>query len=377
MEEVYLDNAATTPIAPEVLEAMLPYMHEHFGNPSSTHSFGRTAKNAIEKARKQIAGYLNAEPSEIIFTSGGTEADNMALYCAVKDLGVTRIITSTIEHLAVCNTVELLKESFSCSVDYVDVLPNGSIDLVHLEQLLRKEPTTIVSLMHGNNEIGNLLPMHEVSRLCRANGAYFHSDTVQTIGHYRFDVKDLDIDFMACSGHKFHGPKGIGFLYAANKNKIKKLISGGSQERNHRGGTENIYGIIGLAKAMEMAYADLAEHQQHIQGIKDYMLDGLKQIEPRIQINGASQSEESLYTVLNVGFPEKENNGMLLFSLDINGVAASGGSACSSGSSKGSHVLFSLDGLEDYISIRFSFSKYTNKEEIDFALAKIKECFKA
>ncbi len=375
MKKVYLDNAATTPMAPEVFEAMVPYMKEHFGNPSSTHSFGRKTKNGIEMARKQISEYLNANAGEIIFTSGGTEADNMALQCAVNDLGVTRIITSTIEHHAVVHTAEKIQEQNpNVIVEFVYLKPDGNIDLNHLETLLKDSTPTLVSLMHGNNEIGNLLPLQKVSQLCRTYNAYFHSDTVQTMGHYKFDLKELDIDFITCAAHKFHGPKGVGFLYINKSLPIKQMITGGAQERNHRGGTENLYGIIGLAKAMELAHDDIEGHQNHVQSLKDYMKAQLKEIDANVKFNGEQDPEKSLYTVLNVCFPLSDSNSMMLFSLDINGVAASGGSACSSGSNKGSHVLASLEGSEYCNAIRFSFSRYTTKEEIDFALTKVRSC---
>lgn len=371
---VYLDNAATTPMAPEVFEAMAPFMKEYFGNPSSTHSFGRKTKNAIEIARKSIAKELNAEPSEIIFTSGGTEADNIALRCSVMDLGVERIITSTIEHHAVGHTAESLIASNHVEVVYVKLTEKGSVDLKDLEQLLKaSDKKTLVSLMHGNNEIGNLICLKTVTNLCHQNNALFHSDTVQTMGHYRFDLKENPIDFITCAAHKFHGPKGVGFLYVNKKVKLKTLMFGGSQERGHRGGTENLYGIIGMAKAVELAYSDLEEHQNQIQGLKTYMKDQLVKINDKISFNGELEPENSLYTVLNVCFPENEKSGMFLFSLDINGIAASGGSACSSGSNQGSHVLSALEKTNPCQAIRFSFGRYTTKEEIDYTLEKVKE----
>ena len=373
MKKIYLDNAATTPLAPEVLEVMMPFLKEDFGNPSSTHSFGRKTKNIIEITRRNIANHLNADPNEIIFTSGGTEADNMALRCAVTDLGVKRIITSPIEHHAVGHTADHLKEIMNIEVDLVKIKEDGHIDLDHLETLLQKDTSTLVSLMHANNEIGNLLPIKKVSDLCRKHNAYFHSDTVQTMGHYAFDVKELDIDFLTCAAHKLHGPKGVGFLFIKNNIQINQFITGGSQERKHRGGTENLYGIVGLGKAIDLAFQDLESHQNHVQELKSYMIDELLTIDDQIKFNGDIQPEHSLYTVLNVCFPKNEQNSMLLFSLDIKGIAASGGSACSSGSNTGSHVLAELPHSNDCQSIRFSFSRYTTKKEIDFALEKIKE----
>ena len=373
MKKIYLDNAATTPLAPEVLEVMMPFLKEDFGNPSSTHSFGRKTKNIIEITRRNIANHLNADPNEIIFTSGGTEADNMALRCAVTDLGVKRIITSPIEHHAVGHTADHLKEIMNIEVDLVKIKEDGHIDLHHLETLLQKDTSTLVSLMHANNEIGNLLPIKKVSDLCRKHNAYFHSDTVQTMGHYAFDIKELDIDFLTCAAHKLHGPKGVGFLFIKNNIQINQFITGGSQERKHRGGTENLYGIVGLGKALDLAFQDLESHQNHVQELKSYMIDELLTIDDQIKFNGDIQPEHSLYTVLNVCFPKNEQNSMLLFSLDIKGIAASGGSACSSGSNTGSHVLAELPQSNECQSIRFSFSRYTTKKEIDFALEKIKE----
>ena len=333
---VYLDNAATTPLDPLVLDAMMPYMTDYFGNPSSTHAFGRKTKNAIEISRKKVADYLNAEPSEIIFTSGGTEADNMALRCGVMDLGVKRIITSCLEHHAVGHTAEHLRDHFNVQVEYVNLNQDGHVNVQHLEELLSNDSLkTMVSLMHGNNEIGNLISLEAISNLCKKYKAYFHSDTVQTMGHYRFDMKALDIDFITCAAHKFHGPKGVGFLYINKNTPIEYMMSGGSQERGHRGGTENLYGIVGLAKAMEIAHDHMEEHQVSIQGLKTYMKEQLQEMIPTIIINGEENSERSLYTVLSVCFPLSERSSMFLFNLDINGVCVSGGSACTAGSNVG------------------------------------------
>jgi len=371
---VYLDNAATTPLDPEVLDAMMPYMTDHYGNPSSTHAFGRKTKNAIEMSRKKVADYLNADPSEIIFTSGGTEADNMALRCAVMDLGVKRIITSSVEHHAVGHTAEHLRDHFNVKVEFVKLTEDGHVDLEHLEELLSDNTLkTIVSLMHGNNEIGNLISLETVGNLCRQHKAYFHSDTVQTMGHYRFDMKTLDIDFITCAAHKFHGPKGVGFLYINKNTPVQYMMAGGSQERGHRGGTENLYGIIGLAKAMEIAHEHMEEHQVSIQGLKTYMKERLQEIVPNIIINGEANPEKSLYTVLSVCFPLSERSSMFLFNLDINGVYVSGGSACTAGSNMGSHVLAQLPNSQNCQPVRFSFGRFTTKEEIDYALEKVQE----
>lgn len=372
---VYLDNAATTPIAPEVVDVMVEVMKNDFGNPSSTHYYGRQVKALIETSRRKIATYLNCSASEIIFTSGGTEADNMALFSAVHDLGVKRIISSTIEHHAVGHSVDALVKQNSIVFESVKLDSKGHVDLAHLELLLQNNIPTLVSLMHANNEIATLLPLKEVSFLCKKYGAFFHSDTVQTMGHYSFDLVDLDIDFLTCAAHKFHGPKGVGFLYINKKNKVESLIHGGAQERGLRGGTENVYGIVGLAKAMDLAYEDLTQHQNHVQSLKTYMINELKTQFPSLSFHGETEPSKSLYTVLNVCFPKTDKGGMLLFTLDLKGVAVSGGSACSSGANKGSHVLEGIAADMTRPNARFSFSRYTTKEEIDFALQQVKSSF--
>jgi len=372
---VYLDNAATTPIAPEVVEAMLPVLKEGFGNPSSTHFYGRQSKAWIETSRRTIAKLLNCQPSEIIFTSGGTEADNMALFSSVHQMGVTHIITSEIEHHAIGHTAEAIAKSGDARISYVKVSKSGLVDLEDLERLLQTGEKTLVSLMHANNEIATLLPLKVVSEMCRKYNAYFHSDTVQTMGHYFLDLKELDMDFITCAAHKFHGPKGIGFLYINKNRKAEALIHGGSQERGLRGGTENVYGIVGLAKAMELAYGDLEGHQKHVQGLKTYMIEQLGEIFEDIAFHGEIDPEKSLYTVLNVCFPKTEKAGMLLFTLDLKGVAVSGGSACTSGAAKGSHVLEGIHADMSRPNVRFSFSRYTTKAEIDFALEQVKVVF--
>lgn len=373
---VYLDNAATTPVAPEVVDAMVPVLREAFGNPSSTHSFGRKTKALIETSRRTVAKHLNCKPSEIIFTSGGTEADNMAICAAVRELGVTRIITSKLEHHAVGHTAEAIAIDKNVQVDYVKVDSKGHVNLDHLEELLSQGPTTLVSLMHANNEIATKLPLKKVSAICRKYNAYFHSDTVQTMAHYAFDLQDLDIDFITGAAHKFHGPKGIGFLYVSSKVKVCNIIHGGSQERGFRGGTENVYGIVGIAKAMDLAYEDLESHQNHVQGLKSYMIEQLKAyFGDDVDFHGETDPDRSLYTVLNVCFPKTEKAGMLLFTLDLKGVAVSGGSACTSGATKGSHVLEGIGADMTRPNARFSFSRYTTKEEIDYALEQVKSVF--
>lgn len=372
--KVYLDNAATTPLDKEVLDEMIPYMTEYFGNPSSTHGFGRKTRAAIEAARKSVAKSLNVSPSEIFFTSGGTEADNQAIRCSVHDLGIKHAITTCIEHHAVLHTLEALAHDGLIKLSLVNLTPEGHVDMKHLDQLLSENGRTLVSLMHANNEIGNLLPMKEVGELCAKYDAVFHSDTVQTMGHYTMDLQKINVHFITCAAHKFHGPKGVGFLYVNGNVKINPLIYGGSQERNMRGGTENLYGIIGLAKALEIANRDMEQHQEHITGLKKYMVEQLKEAIPGVEFNG-SCLDKCLYTVLSVRFPNMDNAEMLLFNLDIAGIAASGGSACTSGSDQGSHVLRGIGADVTRPSVRFSFSKYNTKEEIDFTVAKLKELF--
>ena len=371
--KVYLDNAATTPIASEVIEEIQPYLNNYFGNPSSTHAFGRKTKNAIEINRKKIADLIQAKNNEIIFTSGGTEADNMALRCAVFDLNVKRIITTKIEHHAVLHTAECLRDQQNVEIIFLATDHNGNPDLVQLESIVNDKVNTLVTLMHANNEIGTLLPIKKVASICaKHKHVYFHSDTVQTMGHYTFNLSETPIDFLTCSAHKLHGPKGVGFLYVNQKISLNPLITGGSQERKNRGGTENLYGIVGLGKAMEMAYENLTSHQKHIQDLKSFMKEELEKIDQRINFNGETSPEKSLYTVLNVCFPVDVCNSMLLFSLDIHGIAASGGSACSSGSNQGSHVLAELPHQENCQSVRFSFSRFNTQEDVEFTIEKIR-----
>lgn len=375
--KVYLDNAATTPVAPEVFEAMVPILKNDFGNPSSMHLFGRSAKAIIEQSRRGIAKHINCQPSEIIFTSGGTEADNMAIFTSVTELGVKRIITSRIEHHAVGHTVCHIQDKHEVELVYVDIDGAGNVNLDHLSSILANtSKKTLVTLMHANNELGTLMPIEEVSRICRKYGAYFHSDTVQTMGHYSFNLQELDIDFLTCAAHKFHGPKGIGFLYINKSVHSKAFIHGGAQERGLRGGTENLYGIVGLAKAMDLAYSDLEAHQEHVFGLKQHMMDSLQKHFLDISFHGETSYEKSLYTVLNVCFRETEKVGMLLFTLDLKGIAASGGSACSSSSAKGSHVLEGINANPNRPNVRFSFSRYTTKAEIDYVVGQVAKVFK-
>jgi cysteine desulfurase len=373
--KVYLDNAATTKLDENVLKAMMPLMVEDFGNPSSIHSFGRKTRAVIETARKTVAKLLNVTPAEIFFTSGGTEADNMAINQSIATYDLKHVISSEIEHHAVEHTIKMLEKAGKVEASWVKLDDKGNVDLAHLEELLKNNPRSLVSLMHANNELGTLLPLKEVGELCAKYNAIFHSDTVQTMGHYRMDLRDIKVHFVACAAHKFHGPKGVGFLYINHECKISPFIYGGAQERNMRGGTENVYGIVGLAKALEICFDEMEEHQKHIMGLKDYMREQLIKNIPGIEFNGETSHEKSLYTVLNCRFPIHPDAEMLLFNLDILGIAASGGSACSSGSNQGSHVLRGIGIDMERPSVRFSFSKYNTKEEIDFVLKNLIDLF--
>ncbi|MFM1916122.1 MAG: hypothetical protein RLZZ531_1791, partial [Bacteroidota bacterium] len=372
---VYLDNAATTPVAPEVVEAMIPVLRETFGNPSSTHSFGRNAKALLETSRRTVAKHLNCSPSEIIFTSGGTEADNMAIHSAVTQLGVKRIITSAIEHHAVGHTADAISLHEKIELVLVNLDSKGNVDLAHLESLLKENKPTLVSLMHANNEIATMIPLKKVADLCRQYNAYFHSDTVQTMAHFAFDLKEIDIDFITCAAHKFHGPKGVGFLFVNKKTKVSSFIHGGAQERGLRGGTENIAGIVGLAKAMDLAYEDVEGHQKHVYELKSFMIQELKTMFPTVAFHGETDFDKALYTVLNVCLPATDKTSMLLFTLDLKGVAVSGGSACTSGATKGSHVLEGIGADMSRPNVRFSFSRYTTKEEIEYALLQLQRAY--
>ena len=369
---IYLDNAATTPLDPEVFEAMRPFMLEDFGNPSSTHAHGRKVRAAVESARKQIADLLNCAPGEIIFTSGGTEADNTVLRGAVQTFGIRHVISSAIEHHAVEHTLGIMRDQGLVELHLVNLDANGNVDMTHLSELLTSHPNALVSLMHANNEIGNLLDLQEVADRCARAGAFLHSDTVQTVGHYRHDLSSLPVSAINAAAHKFHGPKGVGFMYIRKDRKFSPFISGGSQERNMRGGTENTYGIVGLAKALEIAYRDMDEHQRHVTALKERMIARLRELIPGIAFNGESADlSRSLYTVLNVSLPPSDAGGMVLFSLDLAGISASGGSACSSGAAAGSHVINALYPGTDRTAVRFSFSKRNTLEEIDMAAGKL------
>lgn len=376
--KVYFDNAATTRVRDEVIEKMQTALADCYGNPSSTHSFGRTAKTAIETARKTIAKYLNAHPSEIIFTSGGTEADNMIMRCSVRDLDVKTIITSKIEHHAVTHTAEDLEQEYGIALKYVDLDAFGNPDLDHLEELLKADATKkLVCLMHVNNEIGNMIDVKAISRLCVANQALFLSDTVQSIGHFEWDLAEIPIDFLTAAAHKFHGPKGIGFAFIRKNSNLKPMISGGAQERGCRAGTESYHNIVGLEEAFISAYDNLDEERAYVQGLKAYFIDTIKKEIPEVEFNGLSGDlEKSTYTLVNLRLPiDRQKALMLLFHLDIKGVACSQGSACQSGSGKGSHVLSEILSDEEMMkpSLRFSFSRYNTTEEIDYAVKVLKD----
>jgi cysteine desulfurase len=371
MQRIYFDNAATTPLAPEVLEAMMPYLTEKFGNPSSIYSYGRETRLAIEQARKSVAKNLGAKPAEIFFTSGGTESSNTILNAAILDLGCKHIISSPIEHHATLHTVTHLAKQHHVQLSFVQILPTGHIDMAHLATLLAdSSEKAIVSIMHANNEIGNMIDIEAVGHLCRQHNAYFHSDTVQTVGHFPFELSKLPVDFITGAGHKFHGPKGVGILYINENVKISPLVHGGSQERNMRAGTENLYGIVGFAKALELATDKHQEDSNYIQSLKQYMHDQLVANIPGVSFNG-DPFGASLYTLLSVNFPKNEKTEMILFNLDMHHICASGGSACSSGAQQGSHVINALNKGSEIVTIRFSFSKQNTKEEVDQVVAAI------
>jgi cysteine desulfurase len=373
MKRIYFDNAATTALDPEVLDAMMPYLTERFGNPSSIYSYGRESRLAIESARKSVARILNAHPAEIFFTSGGTESSNTAITAAIRDLGCKHIISSELEHHATLHTVDYLHNNDEITRSYVKVLPNGHIDLQDLERLLSStKQKCLVTLMHANNEIGNILDIHAVGNCCKKYGAVFHSDTVQTVGHFPFDLRNTPVHFVTGAGHKFHGPKGIGILYVNENVRINPYIHGGSQERNMRAGTENLYGIVGFAKALELATARYDQESEYIKSMKLHMYEKLKKEIKCVTFNGDPLGN-SLYTVLSVSFPKSEKSEMLLFNLDINNICASGGSACTSGAEQGSHVIRAINNNPNQVTVRFSFSRHNTKDEVDSVVEQLKE----
>lgn len=377
MKKVYFDNAATTEMREDVISCMSEVMKTEYGNPSSTHAYGRSSKSLLENARKEIAKFFNVSAGEIIFTSGGTEADNLILKSAVCDLGVERIITTRIEHHAVLHTVEWLKESHHIEVVYLNLQPCGLIDYDQLTNLLSDSKKTLVSLMHVNNEIGNVLDIHRVAKLCKEYDVLFHSDTVQSIGHFELDFQEIPLDFAAAAAHKFHGPKGAGFAFIRKNSGLKSLIHGGSQERGLRAGTEPVYAIAGMAEALKLAYRKLDKERNYIIGLKDYFKEELEKNIPGVKFNGrCGDNENSTYTLLNVCLPiSDEKATLLLFQLDLKGIACSKGSACQSGSEGGSHVLSAILKEEDLKkpSIRFSFSGFNKKEDVDYVVNVLKE----
>jgi cysteine desulfurase len=372
MQRIYFDNAATTPLDPGVFEVMKPFFTEKFGNPSSIYSYGRETRMAIENARKSVAKILNAHPAEIFFTSGGTESTNTAINAAVNDLDCKHIITSPLEHHATLHCVEHLAKDCGVKLSYVKVFSNGQIDYDDLENLLKdSKAKCLVSLMHANNEIGTITDIERVGELCKKYGAIFNADTVQTVGHFPIDLRSLPVHFINAAGHKFHGPKGVGILYINENIKIHPFVNGGSQERGMRAGTENIYGIVGFAKALELAVANMETESAHIKEVRDYMERKLSESIPEVHFNGNHEGK-SLYTVLSVAFPKTEKSEMLLFNLDINNICASGGSACTSGAEAGSHVIRAITHNPNQVTVRFSFSKYNTKEEVDEVVEKLK-----
>jgi cysteine desulfurase len=374
---IYFDNAATTPLRKEVISAVSEVMEACFGNPSSTHGYGRTAKTYIETARKGIAAQLNASAQEIIFTSGGTESDNMILYSAVKDLGIKQVITSPIEHHAVLHAIEALEKQFGITASYLQIDEKGTVDLEHLEALLKQNQNqTLVSLMHVNNEIGNLLDLEQVGALCHRYKALFHTDAVQGIGHFSYDLSALPVDFLSASAHKFHGPKGIGFSYIRKDSGLEAFIHGGSQERGLRAGTESVHNIVGMHKALELAYKNIEAEKKQIAALKEYFIKQVTSVFPNARFNGLSNIvNQSTYTLVNMALPiPKEKAAMLDFHLDLNGIACSKGSACQSGSQSGSHVLNHLasNNREDWPSLRFSFSVFNTQQEVDQLISVLK-----
>lgn len=377
MKQVYFDNAATTQIRNDVIERITDVMKNNYGNASSTHSFGRSSKSLVEEFRKNIASYFNASAGEIVFTSGGTEADNLALRSAVRDLGVKYIITSKIEHHAVLHTASQLEDEYGVTISYVNLNEFGQVDYNHLKELLTSNKKALVSLMHVNNEIGNLLDIKKVAKLCKEHDALFHSDMVQSIGHYEIDLQEVSIDFFAASAHKFHGPKGVGFCFIRKDSGLKPLIFGGEQERGYRAGTESVHNIVGLGASLKISYERLEEERTFVKGLKEYFISKIKEELPEVEFNGCSGSlEDSTYTLVNMRLPiSQERAAMLLFQLDLKGIACSKGSACQSGATGESHVLREILSEEEMKkpSLRFSFSIYNTKEEIDYAITVLKE----
>ena len=381
MKKVYFDSAATTQVREEVILRVSEILRNEYGNPSSSHSYGQSSKSLLENFRNEIAKHFNCSAAEIIFTSGGTEADNLIINSCVRDLNVSRIITSKIEHHAVLLTVQSLSKRYNLQVDYVHLDQRGMVDYNHLESLLKSSSKkTLVSFMHINNEIGNKLDILKVANMCKANDALFHSDTVQSVAHYKLDFSKIPLDFAAASAHKFHGPKGVGFAFIRKNSGLRSLIIGGEQEKGMRAGTEAVYSIAGLAKALEISYRDLDEETNYITSIKDYFKESIIKKIPGIKFNGyCEDNTHSAYTVLNMQLPiSSEKARLLLFQLDMKGIACSEGSACQSGSSKGSHVLQEVLSETEMLkpSIRFSFSSYNTFEEVDYVIETLQDLMK-
>ncbi|NDC77379.1 MAG: cysteine desulfurase [Chitinophagia bacterium] len=371
-DRIYLDNAATTSLDPAVLAAMMPYLTERFGNPSSIYSYGRETRLAVETARKSVARILNTRPATIFFTSGGTESSNTAICGAVRDLGCRRIVTSPVEHHATLHTVENLQRRGEAVVEHVRLRPDGHIDLADLDRILvNGDGPALVTLMHANNEVGNLTDIRAVGEICRRHGAYFHSDTVQTVGHFPIDLQDLPVDFITGSGHKFHGPKGSGILYVREGIALSPFLQGGGQERNMRAGTENLYGIVGFARALELATERYEEDRAHVTSLKRSLMEGLRRSVDGVRFHGDPEGE-SLYTVLNVSLPRTERSEMILYNLDMAGVCVSGGSACTSGANQGSHVIRAIYGDEGGVAVRFSFCRHNTPEEVDRVVEQVR-----
>ncbi|WP_339756910.1 cysteine desulfurase family protein [uncultured Winogradskyella sp.] len=377
MKQVYLDNAATTALRTEVIDRMTQILQDNFGNASSTHSFGRTSKALLEQCRKNIASYFNVTASEIVFTSGGTEADNLALRSVVRDLGITEIITSKVEHHAVLYTAEQLQKEYNITIKFVDLDDCGLINFEHLEQLLKSSDKAVVSLMHINNEVGNILDIKRAAKLCKTHNALFHSDMVQSIGHYKLDLQEVSVDFLAASAHKFHGPKGVGFCFIRKESGIKPLIFGGEQERGYRAGTESIHNIVGMDEALKIAYTNLDDEKKYVSDLKTYFIKELKANLTGVNFNGGCEDTiNSTYTLVNVCLPiAPEKAPMLQFQLDLKGIACSKGSACQSGSNQQSHVLTAILDANHLKrpSIRFSFSIFNTKAELDYVVSVLKE----
>ncbi len=372
MQKIYMDHGATTPLKGEVLEAMLPYLKNIYGNPSSLHSFGREARKALDESREKVARALGASPEEIIFTSGGTEANNLAIQGVARALSSGEgghIITSSIEHHAVLDTVKYLGNA-GFDVTFLPVDEYGMVDPGELADHITGK-TILVTIMTANNEIGTIQPFEEIGRICRERGVYFHTDAVQAIGHMPFNLKEQPIDMLSLSAHKFYGPKGVGALYVRKRAKVKQVIFGGAQERKLRPGTENLPGIVGLGRAIELATSDLEEKSNYLKNLRDRLIKGLLEIED-VKLNGHPQKRLPGNVNVSVLYVEGES---LLLSLDLKGIAVSSGSACTSGSLEPSHVLMAigLDHQTAHGSVRLTLGKDNTAQDVDYTLEAVKE----